>query len=56
MQLTQKPIVKMINKIYHIMEYKLSKDKEYLELIPGGSLQICKIISTTKTHMAKDKN
>ena len=28
--------VKMINKFYHTSEYQLSKDKKYLEIIPGG--------------------
>ena len=31
--------VKMINKFYHTSEYQLSKDKKYLEIIPGGRLQ-----------------
>ena len=35
-QIKAKSNVKMINKFYHKSEYQLSKDKKYLEIIPGG--------------------
>ena len=35
-QIKAKANVKMINNFYHTSEYQLSKDKKYLEIIPGG--------------------
>ena len=35
-QIKAKAKVKMINNFYHTSEYQLSKDKKYLEIIPGG--------------------
>jgi hypothetical protein len=29
--------MKMMNKFYHILDFQLSMDNRYLELIPGGS-------------------
>ena len=38
-QIKPKANINMINNFYHINDYQLSRDKKYLEIIPGGRFQ-----------------